>query len=91
MKYKFNKLGLSFALIHIFAIALLVSVVDADQQPWFWMIFLIYDFPISLLRNSGLEPIYFHLIIGSMWWYFIPVFFAKLKNIINSNGKNENT
>ena len=96
-----NKLGLLFALLHGMAVLLIAIAVSPNSQVWFWMFFIVIDFPISLVTLWGWDlmthlwgenitsgtlqaeiyrnfPIVWYGIIGTIWWYFLPVIFRKL-------------
>ena len=87
-----KSIGLLFAIVHFFLFILFIGymhiLVEDGQAQLLWIIFLVVDFPVSLvtllaykLLPHGTEianiarfitPYIVHGIIGSMWWYFLP-------------------
>lgn len=89
----YKKYGLFFAFAHvvlliIFTIYMEVIINDGQRQ-LLWVVFLIVDFPISLITFFGYDfiptesnvaryywPYVSHFILGTLWWYFLPVIFS---------------
>lgn len=72
----------------------LISLSSEGQMRLLWAIWLPIDFPVSLLVIWGFDfipiessvgsfirtwlPYFVHGILGTMWWYFIPIIIGKL-------------
>ena len=85
----YRKYGLLFAVVHVFLLIIFFIykefIVNDGQSQLLWIIFLVLDFPVSLVTFFGYDfvpvelnaaryywPYISHLIFGTLWWYFIP-------------------
>ena len=93
-----KSIGLFFAAVHFFLFILFVGyihlLVKDGQTQLLWIIFLVVDFPVSLVTLLAykllpygtdfanmarfITPYIVHGIIGSMWWYFLPQIISHL-------------
>ena len=93
MKIKLNKIGLITASTHFLIVIYFISETNQNDLVWIWMILSIIDFPISEL--SIIESAYLYLILGSIWWYFIPIILQYLFNLLgkllDQHNENKNT
>jgi len=72
------------AIIFVFFVIYLHGISDGQSQ-MLWMLFLVIDFPVSLLVWYGYDflpenantirfylPYFVHGILGTLWWYYFP-------------------
>lgn len=82
---KISKCGLLFSFIHLLLFVVYVSYVSSvserdGQAQLLWIVWLLTDFPISLLlfvaKELGLSSfnVFYavHGLLGTIWWYFVP-------------------
>jgi hypothetical protein len=84
-----HNIGIALALLHtsgFLALAFYIHKLTDPQAPLLWLIFVIIDFPLSLLYllggalhsyNSALGefiygPYLIHGLLAPVWWYFLP-------------------
>ena len=85
------KLGLVLSLIHLLGffgfLSYLSDLAERDGQgPLLWIYWLFFDFPISMvdlllfeLNMPSRYVMYFvHGVLGTVWWFFIPVILYKV-------------
>lgn len=82
---RFDRAGVIAALIHLLLFAIFYFYINAlyagkAQAQLIWIYWLIIDFPVSILLLptivSGNIDIFFlcffHGILGTLWWYYMP-------------------
>jgi hypothetical protein len=73
------------AIVHVAGAALTawwvsVAAQTSGQAPMIWIVWMLIDFPVSFLSYELLDasPIIVHVIIGSLWWFFLGMVFARI-------------
>jgi hypothetical protein len=90
---KFQRIGLVFAFFHLSCFVLFYVYVNIlssgkEQIQLLWMYWIVIDFPASLfliliflLNGTSSYAIYFtHGIIGTLWWYYLPIIISSFIN-----------